>query len=212
MHVGTLATRLPGPHRLDGPRPVPMTDASAAGPDAAARIASLFEETSGLVHRTAWRITRSSEDAEDVLQAVFLHMLKFPPEPWPDSPAAYVHRAAVNASVDVLRRRRRRPESPADETTEALGTRHDERDAVSRLEQQRLASRLGDALALLSPLEAEVFSLRFFEEKSNLEIAELLGKTPNHVGVTLHSARTKLKAALLDPNEAAPSAAEGDAQ
>ena len=60
----------------------------------------------------------------------------------------------------------------------------------------RLAQRLQDALPLLSPLEAEVFSLSCFEDKSNGEIALMLGKTPNHVGVTLHAARKKLREAL----------------
>lgn len=189
---------------------LPPTDASRAGDGL--DIASLFESCAELVHRTAWRITRSADDAEDVLQAVFLHLLRFPPQPPPDNPAAYVHRAAVNSSLDVLRRRKRRPESPVDEFADVAGSRHDERDAVSRIEGQRLAARLSDALDLLSPLEAEVFSLRFFEEMSNQDIAEMLGKTPNHVGVTLHSARTKLKAALLDSSTAPGSGATGDAR
>ena len=185
----------------------PATAAAAPPPD----VATLFEEAADLVHRTAWRITRSADDAEDVLQAVFLHLLRFPPQPWPENPIAYVHRAAVNASLDVLRRRKRRPESPV-EAADLGGSRDDERDAVSRIEQQRLAARLSDALHLLSPLEAEVFSLRFFEEMTNQEIADLLGKTPNHVGVALHSARQKLKAALLDSSPAPDAGAKGDAR
>ena len=38
-----------------------------------------------------------------------------------------------------------------------------------------------------------MFSLRYLEEKDNAEIAEALGKTANHVRVTLHSARKKLR-------------------
>ena len=190
-----------------------MSDPSAtAAPAPPPDVASLFEEAADLVHRTAWRVTRSADDAEDVLQAVFLHLLRFPPQPWPENPIAYVHRAAVNASLDVLRRRKRRPESPVEDAAALAGTRDDERDAVSRIEQQRLAARLSDALHLLSPLEAEVFSLRFFEEMTNQEIADLLGKTPNHVGVALHSARTKLKAALLDSSPAPRPGATGDAR
>ena len=187
-----------------------MSDARASAPPA--DVASLFEETAELVHRTAWRVTRSTEDAEDVLQAVFLHLLKFPPSPWPENPIAYVHRAAINAALDVLRRRRRRPETHVEEAVALAGTRDDERDAVSRIEEQRLARRLGEALQLLSPLEAEVFSLRFFEVMANQEIADLLGKTPNHVGVALHSARTKLKAALLDSSPAPRTGATGDSR
>ena len=163
-----------------------------------------------MAYRTAWRVTRNAEDAQDVLQSVFAHLVRSPPTPWPDNPSGYVHRAAINASLDLIRRRKRRPEYSVEDTADLTGSDHEERDAISRIERQRLAARLGDAMALLSPLEAEVFSLRFFEELGNHDIAALLDKTPNHVGVTLHSARTKLKAALLQPCQA-PDRAEGAA-
>lgn len=187
------------------PSMTPTHEASAPDP----RIAALFEECADRVHRIAWRITRSAEDAEDVLQAVFLHLMRFPPSPWPDNPAGYVHRATVNAALDVLRRRRRRPELPVEDLARVAQSRHDERDAVSRIEEERLAERLTQALAMLSPMEAEVFTLRFYEELGNQEIAETIGRTANHVGVALHSARTKLKT-LLDPSRPMPKAA-GDA-
>ena len=166
-------------------------DRSGRPPEA---VSELFEQAADMVHRTAWKITGRSEDAEDVLQTVFLHVMRSPPIPWPDNAAAYIHRAAVNAALDVLRRRRRIAEVPVDDTLRTVGG--DEADAVSRIEEQRLARGLRDALALLSPLEVEVFSLRFFEDRSNAEIAEMLGKTANHVGVTLHAARKKLRDAL----------------
>lgn len=188
MHAGTLI------------QPVPAGLPWGARPEAsvtrvsADRLATLFELSSAMVHRTAWRITGRREDAEDVLQSVFLHVLRNPPVPWPDHPEAYLHRAAVNTAVDVLRRRRRRSESPVDASHPAEGA--GENEAVSRLEEERLTLAMREALPLLSPLEAEVFSLRFFEDKSNAEIAHLLGKTANHVGVALHAARHKLRQAL----------------
>lgn len=179
-----------------------MTPAAASAADLHQLVAALFEQAGRLVHRTAWRITRRAEDAEDVVQSVFTHLLRHPPRPWPESPVAYVHRAAVNAALDILRHRHRRQEEPVDEAGHLASSPHEETSAVSRLEEQRLAARLSEAVSLLSPLEAEVFSLRCFEDLGNHEIASMLGKTPNHVGVTLHSARTKLKAALLDSSTA----------
>ena len=168
-----------------------------------ASVADLFKATAAMVHRTAWRITGRSEDAEDVLQTVFLHVVRTPPSPWPESPEAYVHRAAVNTSLDILRRRRRSGETQVDDNLAALDG--NESDVHARMEEERLALRLRQALPLLSPLEVEVFSLRFFEDRSNAEIAEMLGKTANHVGVTLHAARKKLREALV-----ASLAPEGD--
>lgn len=153
-----------------------------------------------MVYRTARRVTGSPEDAEDVLQTVFVQLVRLPAGSWPENPRAYVHRAAVNAALDIVRRRKRRPEADlSDElaaTTTAAPGRDEEGHAVGQLDRDRLAARLRRALTELSPLEAEVFWLRFFEDQTNSEIADAIGKTPNHVGVTLHSARRKLREAL----------------
>ena len=47
-------------------------------------------------------------------------------------------------------------------------------------------------LAQKSPQKAQVIRLRFLEEKSPKEVAEILGMTPTHVNVTLHRALKEL--------------------
>ena len=175
---------------------------SASAPPA--MVAALFEECSDLVLRTAWRVTGRGEDAEDVLQGVFLQLLKAT-SPWPANPRAYVHRAAVNGALDVLRRRKRRSEEPIeDERMQACDG--GETAAVDRLATNQMTERVRSALADLSPLEAEVFTLRCLEEVDAAEVASILGKTPNHVGVTLHAARAKLKKALAPESPSRASA------
>jgi RNA polymerase sigma-70 factor (ECF subfamily) len=167
------------------------------------RLAELFQQAGGLVHRTARRITGSPEDAEDVVQAVFLHLMKTsPPAPWPENPVAYLHRATINRALDLLRRRKRRPEAPLELDPVQDHGRDEEEAAVSRIGSRRDTERLREAMDRLSPLESEMFSLRYLEEKDNAEIAELLGKTANHVRVTLHSARRKLRDALQEEETA----------
>src|SRR5262245_39981780 len=68
----------------------------------------LFREHYQLIYRTALRVTGSSEDAEDVLQTIFLRLLRR--EYAPDlktNPKAYLYRAAVNLSLDTVRARQR---------------------------------------------------------------------------------------------------------
>lgn len=55
---------------------------------------------------------------------------------------------------------------------------------------------LTQALSRLSPREAEVFALRFFENQSNKDIAAALGLSQVHVAVILHRARTAIRAEL----------------
>jgi DNA-directed RNA polymerase specialized sigma24 family protein len=48
----------------------------------------------------------------------------------------------------------------------------------------------------LSPREAEVFALRFFDNQSNKEIAQALGISQIHVAVILHRARRQIRSEL----------------
>src|SRR5487761_1924143 len=64
----------------------------------------LYEAHHGMVFRTAYRITGNSADAEDVLQTVFLRMVRGNPQM--DHPESYLRRSAVNAALDVVRARR----------------------------------------------------------------------------------------------------------
>src|SRR5262245_34587787 len=71
-----------------------------------AGLAELYERHYEAVFRAALRITGNPADAEDVLQTVFLRVLSGnEPEASAGRPAAYFRRAAVNAAVDLLRRR-----------------------------------------------------------------------------------------------------------
>src|SRR5689334_25379770 len=68
----------------------------------------LYRAHSQLVYRTAYGVTGKAEDAEDVLQTIFMRLLRrgSPPN-LSNNPRAYLYRAAVNLSLNVLRSRRR---------------------------------------------------------------------------------------------------------
>src|SRR5215216_5473933 len=70
----------------------------------------IYREHAPLIYRTAWGVLGSREDAEDVLQSVFVALLRreHPPD-LQQNPKAYLYKAAVTASLDVLKAKRRRP-------------------------------------------------------------------------------------------------------
>src|SRR5436190_21019777 len=78
-------------------------------PTAAGEFEQIFQEHSRLIYRTAFGVTGNPQDAEDILQTIFLRLLRreFPPD-LKRNPKAYLYRAAVNVSLDTVRARRRR--------------------------------------------------------------------------------------------------------
>jgi RNA polymerase sigma-70 factor, ECF subfamily len=159
----------------------------------AAELERIFRENHALVFRAAYRITVNVDDAEDVLQTVFLRMLKR------DSGAeaignmaSFLHRAAVNAAVDLMRSRQNIRNIPLDELEPVLAEgahRSPDRAHTSR----EIREWLRGALARLNPRIAEMFAMRFFEGKDNPEIARLMNTTPGTVAVTISRTRDRLE-------------------
>ena len=132
--------------------------------------------------RAAYRITGNASDAEDVLQTVFLRMVKRDPAAEPvGNMASFLHRAAVNAALDLMRTRQNIRNIPLDELEPVLAEpahRSPERAQARR----EIRDWLRGALARLNPRIAQMFTLRFFEGKDNPEIAQILNTTPGHRG------------------------------
>jgi len=145
----------------------------------------LFRDHHALVFRSAYRITGNASDAEDVLQTVFLRLAGRDPSALPvENQDSYLRRAAINAALDIARRRERsREESP-----DILPDR-----GQPEPDRQELRDCLRQALARLAPREAEVFSLRFLEGYSNTEISQMLELSRVSVAVIIHRARRRLQ-------------------
>jgi RNA polymerase sigma-70 factor (ECF subfamily) len=146
----------------------------------------MFQEHHRLVYRTAYRITGNADDAEDALQTLFLRLLRRERAPdFQSNPKAYLHRAAVNIALDIVRLRKR--SLPPDETMVV-----DDRTTEATEAQQFVRA----ALSELSPRLAEIFVLKHVEGYDNREIAGMLGTSRSVVGVMLFRARSRLKKSI----------------
>lgn len=156
------------------------------------QLEALFREHSDRIFRAAYRITGTVVDAEDVVQTIFLRLARrrdgFNLEP---NPASYLHRAAVNASLDLIRQRSRSDSVPLDEMPELQTQSNLSPEAQQR--SRELRRIIQDAVGNLGEKTAEMFILRYFEGYDNHEIADMLGTSQVLVGVLLHRARTKMK-------------------
>lgn len=154
-----------------------------------AGIERAFTDYKELVYRAAYRVTGNSSDAEDVLQTVFLRLLRSPQPPEILHLRAYLHRAAVNTALDLLRARRDSQNTPLEDQSEISGGLS----AAAGQESGELRQWLRRALAKLDPKRAEMFVLRFIEDYDNRAIARMLKTSAAAVAVALHRTRAQLK-------------------
>ena len=145
---------------------------------------ALYERHFETVFRAALRVTGNAADAEDVLQTVFLRVLTRRDEA-ATLPAAYFKRAAVNAAVDILRRREHRAESAYDDVSQP---------AVDP--PGLLKERLRRAIGTLDGDDASLFLLRHVEGLTIDELAGMFEIEKNNVAVRLHRIRRRLQVEL----------------
>jgi RNA polymerase sigma-70 factor (ECF subfamily) len=170
--------------------------APAAISSPSSELEQMFREHHGRVFRAAYRVTGNASDAEDVLQTVFLRLVR---QGWSNTPVghveSYLHRAAVNAALDVVRMRRDSQRIPLEDVEPVLSG--DARLEPGRRQSSReLGTLLRRAIARLSPRFAEMFVLRYIEGYDNPEIARMLGISAINVAVTLHRTRSQLQTEL----------------
>jgi len=170
---------------------VPELSHESVSPD----FEEIYRQYAPLVYRTARAVTGSPEDAEDVLQTIFLKLIRqeFPPD-LKNNPQAYLYRAAVNASLNIVRRRRR------EVLVEDSGPFDVPAPADTDNEDPEL-QRLYEGLSQLKPDAAEILILRYMHSKGLAEIARELGVSRTAVAVRLFRSRARLKALLRETPE-----------
>jgi RNA polymerase sigma-70 factor (ECF subfamily) len=138
----------------------------------------------------AWRILGHTQDAEDVVQDVFGEAHRHSNGKAVVCWSAMLRRMVTCRALDALRRRRvilplnTAQPTAGKEDPQAIAAGHE------------LEVRLRAALAELSPREAEVFCLRYFEDLSYRAIAETLAISPTAVSTALYQARKRLEELL----------------
>jgi len=129
------------------------------------------------VYRVAWRIVGNDSAAEEVRQTVFLRMIEHP-EKLPDADhfGAWIRRCTFNAAVTFLRRQRVRAAASLPES-HSVGSNPPDQQA----EDNEEANRLRQILDTLPPEERAILTLRFDEDLSFPQIAEILDRPPSTV-------------------------------
>jgi RNA polymerase sigma-70 factor (sigma-E family) len=155
------------------------------------RLGADFDEfvigRSSALLRTAILLTGDRHDAEDLVQTALLRVARH----WSralDNPEAYTRRVLVNLAYDRSRYRKRRPEqlgSPPDRAaTDNYGGLIDDREDLLRLLRQ------------LPDRQRATVVLRYWEDLSVAETAQILGCTEGTVKSATSKALAHLREAL----------------
>jgi RNA polymerase sigma-70 factor (ECF subfamily) len=162
---------------------------------------ALVERHSRAVFRLAHRMTGNASDAEDVVQETFLkayrQLSRF------ESRAnfgTWVHRIAVNCSIDLIRARPHREAGHDATDLEQLGSADTAEPGLPSPERLMLSAevqgRISDAMTSLSKMERAAFVLRHFEGQSIDEISQALGLKTNATKHSIFRAVKKMRQAL----------------
>jgi RNA polymerase sigma-70 factor (ECF subfamily) len=160
-------------------------------------LATLHDRYRIRLEATAYRILGNQADAEDVVQRIFLRLpqARFRGD---SSIWTYLYRAAVNASVNVLRSRKRRDRLQRELTLEAAPVEdrrsfpaHTASPEGQVLEGEILAG-VARALLKVKPRHRRVLVMRIVWGLSNVDIARREGIPVATVGTWLRRGRAEL--------------------
>ena len=157
-------------HSADAVREQDAALARAISRGSSEALGSLFELYAADLHRLAYRITGTTEDADDVLQDVFVG-LRVALDRYSEQGRflSWLRKVTAHTSLMRVRRRKRSTWEPLAVVDEAVA-------AASDRTVDRIAVR--DALAEMPESNRLVFVLKDLEGYSHAEIADLLHISP----------------------------------
>jgi RNA polymerase sigma-70 factor (ECF subfamily) len=146
---------------------------------------SLVEEHKQIIYKVCYMYASDKENLNDLYQEVVINLWKaFPRFRGECKASTWIYRIGLNTCISFFRKNKSHPKVvPITVDLEAFA---DEEDKTAQLhELYRMISRL-------SQIERALILL-WLEEKSNREIAEIIGISRNNVAVKLTRIREKLK-------------------
>jgi len=163
----------------------------------------LCKQSADTVFRVARRITRSNEDAEDVVQEsfqlAFIHLKGFKGD---SRFSTWLSRIAINAALMKLRKRRHLREVSLDESAENQRPRswldvEDQGPNPEQLYAEKEWERLvSEAMNDLTPRVRKAIELRELDERSTEETARIMGISVGAVKARVFHGRRKLRERL----------------
>jgi RNA polymerase sigma-70 factor, ECF subfamily len=200
-HIDTEETRIASMDSLSGKGDVALVAAAKNGNGKAFEI--LFERHERKIFFVAQRITRTRQDAEDVVQQsfqkAFTHLRKFEGR---SAFSTWLTRIAITEALMLLRKSRGLREMLVDdltgneETTPGLEIPDTSPDPEAIYSQRESAAMLSAAMNELSPGTRRAMELRDLDERSSEETARIMGISVSALKGRMFHGRRKLRKRL----------------
>lgn len=156
-------------------------------------LAEIYDEYSVKIYNYIYHRTGDRPLAEDLTADVFLRALEAiqGDKGWTSSLQGWLYRIAHNLVVDHYRRQSKREGPPLNERIAATEDR-----SVQIAERILSSRKVRSALHHLTEEQQQVIVLKFAEDLSNREVAEILGKTEGAVKALQHRGLAALRRVL----------------
>jgi RNA polymerase sigma factor (sigma-70 family) len=156
--------------------------------------ALLVERYKSYVFTLTLRFIKSREDAEEVSQDIFVKAYRSLADFKGTAKfSTWLYTIVNTTCITFLRKKRLDIRSLDDEKTFEVADNQDSGFRANQVEQKSRLNMVNQAIALLSPDDAEIITLFYKNEQSLEEIGQILGLEVNTAKVRLHRARTRLK-------------------
>ena len=152
-------------------------------------MAGVVQEYEGRLVRFAYKLLRNLERARDVVQDVFLSLWQEDHQTLQPYLRAWLFKACRNRALDILRKEKRVDLQDGNNDEEPST----ELDPSMSYEKQEQIKNLMSVFQKLSVQHREVLRLKFQEELSYKEIAQVTGHSLSYVGVLIHEGLIELR-------------------
>lgn len=145
------------------------------------------KESQGIIHKVSRMYCDNEEHRKDLFQEILIQLWKSYPSFRGDAKfSTWMYRVAINVAIQDLRKTKKKQQLFF-QTNQFKDTSEEKK---SEAESEKL-KQMHCAIAKLNKVEKAIVMLHL-DEKSNEEIAEIVGITQNYVRVKMNRIKTKL--------------------
>ncbi len=146
-----------------------------------------IQESQGIIHKVSRMYCDNEEHRKDLFQEILIQLWKSYPSFRGDSKfSTWMYRVAINVAIQDLRKTKKK-QKLFFQTNQFKDTSEEKK---SEIQSEKL-KLMHSAISKLNKVEKAIIMLHL-DEKSNEEVAEIVGITQNYVRVKMNRIKTKL--------------------